>query len=312
MPHRTRLMMAVVSLAALMAASSLHAETYDLDTDHTAVVGDRYIIEGQAHNTEDSKQFADGQMFTEEAASIEITLVGEIEVLEINDESQASRIALTPTNCDVLINGREVLLALDKRVLAIQTPTGVVYEYENGGAVGEEPSAAIDLILGKLIGAEGDDGGPMASAFRLDQPRAPGEAWEMDHNEMGTHFRDNAGIDYDEEDLESQVRFVAFGQANFGKGTFDQDLAVIEMRTNVSPFIFTGDFFPDFMSLEHSSMSITSDIGKSLDPRSRQGWFTLSFDMEFRAVGIVPEENAELIVEMKTQQYVTLTIRDVE
>lgn len=311
MPHRTRLLMTALFAAALLAAPRINAEAYDLDTDYVADVGDRYTIEGEAHESEDSKQYADGQMFTEESASIEITLHGEVEVLEVNDNSKVSRLALTPEQCDIRINGREVHLALDKRVLAIRTDQGVVYEYENGGAVGEEPSLALDLILSHLIKSE-EEGDGALSAFGIDQPRTPGEAWQMDHAQLGEHFRESAGLDFEEEDLQSQVRFLAFGQADFGKGRFAEDLAVIEMHTRVAPFIFTGDFFPDFMSLENPSFSISGDIGKSLNPRSRLGWITMSIDMEFRAIGIVPEENVELVVEMQTRQYSKLIVRDVE
>lgn len=310
MPYRM-ILMTVLLVAGVTAAPGINAQTYDLDTESIAAVGDRYLIEGEARESEDSKQYADGEMFTEESMSIEIELHGEVEVLEVNEDHKVSRLALTPEHCAMSINGREVHLAMDKRVLAIQTAQGVVYEYENGGAVGDEPSLALDMILSNLIKSADADEGPMP-AFGIDQPRTPGEAWEMDHDQLSEHFSGSAGVGFQDEDLHSQVRFLAFGQADFGKGLFGEDLAVLEMQTRIAPFTFTGDFFPDFMSLENPSFSITGDLAKSLDPRSRQGWITMSIEMEFRAVGIIPEENVELVVEMQTQQYSMLIVRDVE
>ena len=90
-----------------------------------------------------------------------------------------------------------------------------------------------------------------------------------------------------------------------------EDLAVLEMEVGIDAFAFTGEFFPDFMTLEESDMELRAELGMSLNPDSHQGWMTFSNEMSFRAVGIVPEENVELTVEMHMEDYKALRRRSV-
>jgi len=296
----------VALLAALASPIFCAAEEYQLVFDRSHEVGAQYTITGEAYITEEMHQQVNGELTEENESSSELNLSGVVEVLAVNENGGVSQAALAVGEYDIEINSEGVELQADRRIMAVVEDDEVSYSYENGAAITGDLAELLDMFLDGLVDEDGD-GGDTDKMMNAQEPRSPGDRWEMNHAQMIEDAGEGGELGMEEEDMESEVHFVEVNDNN----DFGIPMAVIEMGMRVVDFTFPTDEFPEWLVVDGAVIEMEGGGMLPLDVNSSVGSNHVEMEMAFQAAGTVPGQDVEVKVEFEMQRGSSITLGEV-
>lgn len=296
---------AATLLLALSMPTLSSAEDYQLTFDRPHEAGARYAISGEAYIGQEMHQRVDGQATEEQSSFSEINMQGEIDVLAVNENGGVSELALTAGEYDIEINDEGVELASDMRIIATVEEDDVTYRYENGDAIEGELAELLGMFLDDLLDEDGD-GGDTDAMMNCDEPRSPGDTWEMNHDYMIADAAESGELGLEDAEMESEVHFVQVNNAN----DFGEAMAEIEMSVEIEDFTFPTNEFPEWMLIKESGIAMEGGGMLPIDPTSHKGRHYVEVEMGFLASGTVPGQGVVVEVEFEMERGSDVTLSE--
>lgn len=305
------LLPAVAVLGALSVASAVSAEDYALDIDRQLSAGQQFTIEGEAYNNTEMVQIFGEDDPIEENTSSEINLEGEMEILAVDEEGGVTRLVLRVTDYDIEYNDEGIELSPGKRLLLEVDGNEVLLTYEDGSALSDEAWELLHDLLSDLLDKEGyEEDDRQAAMLGIDQPRSPGEKWEIDPEQFSGEMNDEDGgmvLDNRSEVGDNECHFVELDTRAFG-----EEVAVIELELEVAGFGFTPGVFPEVFEVEESEIEFNAEFWTPLEPTSGQMREEFEMEAAYRISGVIPEEKVKLVLDVEVEAGRTIVLRRID
>ncbi|MCH8344177.1 MAG: hypothetical protein IH983_09325 [Planctomycetes bacterium] len=188
---------------ACLAAPAYAQEKYSISLDRPLQVGQKMHVWGEGSQEFTVTATMHGRSQPPEATQSSISFESVAEVLEVDDAGRATRVAHTIRKCEMISDGRAVVIAPKGARLTARRGNGQTIFHVNGTTVDLQQQLMLEVVAG--LDTERDTRDEL---YGTSQPRALGEQWPINADAIAKEFQRYTSTTVRTQDISGTTRLL--------------------------------------------------------------------------------------------------------